>query len=124
VLSSAFGVGIFLVFTLFATQLAVHLLAVTNVESETHDAARRIARAAVQRAGDGDGDRLARAELAALARRFGEIDPSASIELVPHDDAVIVRVRVRAPHGVVAGLSRTIGLGDIEYTARVRKEGR
>ena len=121
-LASMFGVTLFLLFALSATQLAVHLLAATAVSAEADDTARRLARASVQRAAPEARAATEAAELARLRDRMRRIDPTPHVELLDHPDRVVIRVRVDSPGGVVTGLRSTLGLAGIERVASARRE--
>ena len=121
-LASMFGVTLFLLFALVATQLAVHLLAATAVSAEADDTARRLARASVQRAAPDVRAATETAELERLRARMARIDPTPEVTLVDHPDRVVVRVRVDSPGGVVTGLRSTLGLAGIERVASARRE--
>jgi hypothetical protein len=124
VIASVFGVTMFLGFTLFTTQVAVHLLAVTTIDAETHDTARRIAKASVQRADPTTRRATINTELDRLGDRFRRWDPDPTIDLVHHPDQIVLRVRVDPPNPVLAGADRLLGIGTIERTARIRREDR
>lgn len=118
-LSTSFGVGVFLVFVLFAVQLLINLYAASVVTSATYDAARQVATTAAVPPTDGD---LAAAENRArqLLGRYGQ---RATFEWQLDDpDVIRLRVRVPNPRVLAPGIDQLVGLDVIDRTTSVRVE--
>jgi len=117
------GFVVFLAFLLFAVQLLVHLYATTLVTAAAHDAAGRVAGAAVDHqdpvavaGARADAEQGARADLGGFADEV-HIDWSGS-----DADTVVLHVRARPPRVMLGGLADDVGLGEIDRTVRVRVE--
>ncbi|MDQ1445339.1 MAG: hypothetical protein QOI20_1803 [Acidimicrobiaceae bacterium] len=115
VVSTVFGVSIFLVFMLFAAQLLLGLYAESVVGAVTFDAAKTVAGAN----SIDDPSAPARADVAAR-RRLGRLGDGAAFDWAVSDDAVRLTVRVRRPP-VLPGLLPDVR-GPIVRRVRVRAE--
>ena len=117
VISTVFGVTIFLVLLLFAVQVLVGLYATSVVTAATYDAAKVMAGA------DAGDSALARADAEAGARsQLGRYGSRAAFRW--QNDAEVVRLHVQAPRPTLlpSTLVRGVGLDDIERTVTVRVE--
>jgi Flp pilus assembly protein TadG len=118
-LSTSFGIGVFLVFVLFAVQLLVNLYATSVVTSATYDAARHVATHGSQpptQAELDDAVQLARDELG----RYGR---GAVFAWDLSDPAVIaLHVHVVNPRLLGPGVDQLVGLDTIDRTVVVRAE--
>ena len=118
-LSTSFGIGVFLVFVLFAVQLLVNLYATSVVTSATYDAARQLATRGSHPPTDEQLDaavQLARKELG----RYGR-DAVFSWDL---SDPSVVRLHVHVvnPRLLGPGIDQLVGLDTIDRTVVVRAE--
>ena len=118
-LSTSFGVGVFLVFVLFAVQLLINLYATSVVTSATFDAARRLATRGSHPPTQAEQDaavQLARDELGRYGRdaqfTWGLDDP----------DVVALHVHVVNPRLLGPGIDQLVGLDTIDRTVVVRVE--
>ena len=118
-LSTAFGIGVFLVFVLFAVQLLVNLYATSVVTSATYDAARQVATRGSRPPTPEQLDaavRLARDELGRYGRR-------AEFAWDLTDPAVVaLHVHVVNPRLLGPGIDELVGLDTIDRTVVVRTE--
>ena len=112
-LSTAFGIGVFLSLMLLAAQVLTYLYASTVLEATTYD----VAVHAAGTAGDiTSAEAVGRASLGSLGGH-AVFDWSAST-----DEEVVVRVAVSRAHLVGTRLAERLGLATIEREARVRVE--
>ena len=119
VLSTSFGVGVFLAFVLFAVQLLINLYAASVVTSVAYDAARRVAVAGTSPPNEAD-ERAAEDHARELLGRYGR---TASFDW-SHDDPAVVKLHVHVtnPRLLAVGLDQLVGLDVIDRTVLVRIE--
>jgi Flp pilus assembly protein TadG len=120
-LSTSFGVGVFLVFVLFAVQLLINLYATSVVTSVAYDAARRVAVS-------GSHPPTPEEEQAAVdhARaQLGRYGADATFEWRNDDPGVVkLHVRVVNPRLLGPGVDQLVGLDVIDRTVVVRVESK
>lgn len=121
-LSTSFGIGVFLIFVLFSVQLLVNLYAASVVTSAVYDAARQVALRGSQPPTQAEQDAAverARSILGTYGRdalfEWSFDDPSAP-------NVVKLRVRVANPRLLGPGVDHLVGLDVIDRTVVVRVE--
>lgn len=123
-IGTAAGVGVFLVFLLFAVQLIANLYATSTVDAAGHDAARHMASRTVDhRDPRAVADVQHRAERQ-LRRLLGGIGRQARITWTVDDRWVRVHVQVRAPGILPSTIAGQAGPRAIDRTYVVRVESR
>lgn len=111
-ITAVFGVAIFLLFLLFATQVTVYLYARSVVGAAAYDAARRAA-------AEG-GDCVAAHDHARLL--LGAYGTHMQITCTPGTDQTTVRVQGPSPARLLSGVTAIAGLDEIDRTATIRTE--
>jgi hypothetical protein len=119
VLSSLFGVTVFLSFLLFAVQLLLTLHATSVVTSVVYDAARSVAVRGAESGSD-----AVRADAAQHARtQLGRYGRDATFQWLDGEPGrVTLHVRVATPRLLGIGLDRLIGIDAVDRTVTVRVE--
>lgn len=118
-MSAVFGLAMFLLLLLLASQVLLHLYATSVVTSVAFDTARQVAAHGQDCGPDGaTADELARARLGA----YGEAN-SVQVRCHHEGEMTTVTVRTRTPARALATASFGLDLTDIERTASVRTEG-
>jgi hypothetical protein len=120
-LSSAFGVTIFLAFLLLAVQVLFHLHTSSATAGVALEGARVVAAAGTDPAAVADAQALATAEVRGLLGDAGDdavLDWSASTS-----DEVVLTITVRGARVLPPQLADPIGFEVVTRTARVRREG-
>jgi hypothetical protein len=113
-----FGLAMFLFLLLLASQVLLHLYAVSIVTSVAFDTARQVAAHGEDCGADGaSADAIVRQRLGA----YGQ-DASMSVRCSEDGTMTVVTIQARTPARALATASFGLGLGDIERTASVRTE--
>lgn len=121
VLSTVFGLTFFLGFLLFATQLCLRLYQSSMLDADAYQAARAVARDAVQRGGPAAIAAAMAAQTTRLEERYRSARPSIQWSDAMAND-VVVDITIHPPSEVVTGLDSALGLTSIHRTARVHRE--
>lgn len=118
VLSTTFGIAVFLGFLLFSVQLLLNLYATSTVTAITYDAAR----AAARHGRPPTASEVATAEANARAQ-LGPAASSARFEWDLSDpEHLALRVTLATPRLLPLGLDRAVGLDVVERSVEVRIE--
>ncbi|MPZ74849.1 MAG: hypothetical protein GEU74_16830 [Nitriliruptorales bacterium] len=112
--STLSGVGVFLFFVLFATQILLHLVAASFVNAAAFDAARL-----ASGAGDVTADAAADHGLAVLGSFAGRVS---RFDVAVRPTSVTVEVEAVSPALVPEAVSRALGAASIQRSITVRRE--
>lgn len=119
-ITSAAAIAVFLGFLMFAVHICVNLYADTTVTANAYDAARKVARAVDDDAGDRGA--LADAAEADLKENLGRYASRIrDLDWTITDDVVELRIRVENPSFLIFS-NADLGVGEIDKTVRVRVE--
>lgn len=121
-LSTSFGIGVFLVFVLFAVQLLINLYAASAVTSAAYDAARQVAVRGSSPPTQAEQDAATQRARSILGRygRDARFEWSFDDPVAP--SVIKLRVRVSNPRLLGPGVDQLVGLDVIDRTVVVRVE--